>query len=268
MEVATPVFRNIALATFFVSLVSASAFAAGQCSAKSGDETAAVLELYTSEGCNSCPPADKWVSSLVPNGFSANQIVPLAFHVDYWDYIGWSDRFANSEFSSRHRGLARANGSGTVYTPQIFVSGKDIRLAFSNVKLNGTLKPINTAKPRADIGLALDASTPGMLNLSASASLADPSDEAQAYLAVYENKLYSNVKAGENRGVKLHHDYVVREFIGPLKFDRQGKLETKRSVTVASDWKLKDLGVAAFVQRRDNGETLQALQLPGCRGSK
>ena len=258
-----PKTRTILAATVLASLISANAFAAGQCSAKSGNETAAVLELYTSEGCSSCPPADKWISSLAPGGFKANQIVPLAFHVDYWDYIGWADRFANKEFSGRHRGLARANGSGTVYTPQVFVNGKDIRLAFSNVKLNATLKDINTAKPRADIGLGLDASA-SSLGLSASASLANPSDDAQAYLAVYENKLSSNVKAGENRGVKLEHDYVVRELIGPLKFDRQGKLEIKQSVAVQSDWKLKDLGIAAFVQRRDNGETLQALQLPAC----
>ncbi len=125
-------FYKFAIATILVTLVSSNTFAAGQCNAKSGNETAAVLELYTSEGCNSCPPADKWVSSLAPDGFKSNQIVPLAFHVDYWDYIGWTDRFAQSEFSGRHRGLARANGSGTVYTPQIFVSGKDIRLAFSN----------------------------------------------------------------------------------------------------------------------------------------
>ncbi|MBA2689480.1 MAG: DUF1223 domain-containing protein [Burkholderiales bacterium] len=259
-----PVFPNIAIAIFFVSLITPSAFAAGQCSKKSGSETAALLELYTSEGCNSCPPADKWVSNLAPAGFKASQIVPLAFHVDYWDSIGWIDRFAIAEFSGRHRGLARANGSGTVYTPQIFVSGKDIRLALSNVKLNGTLKQINPAKSRADIALALDASKPDALILSASASLADPSDDVQAYLAVYENKLFSNVKAGENRGVKLEHDYVVREFIGPLKFNHEGKLDVKQSVTLQSDWKLKDLGVAAFVQRRDSGETLQALQLPAC----
>ena len=259
-----PKTRNILAVAFLASLVSAHTFAAGQCSAKSGNETAALLELYTSEGCNSCPPADKWVSGLAPSGYKANQLVPLAFHVDYWDYIGWKDRFANTEFSGRHRGLARANGSGTVYTPQIFVSGKDIRLAFSNVKLNATLKDINPGKPRADIGLELDASSLSALGLSASASLANPSDDAHAYLAVYENNLSSNVKAGENRGVKLEHDYVVRELIGPLKFDRQGKLEIKQSVAVQSDWKLNDLGVAAFVQRRDSGETLQALQLPAC----
>jgi hypothetical protein len=250
--------------SILVFLVSSNVIAAGQCSAKSGNETAAVLELYTSEGCNSCPPADKWVSSLSPNGYKSSQIVPLAFHVDYWDYIGWADRFATKEFGSRHRVLARTNGSSTVYTPQIFVNGKDIRLAFSNVKLNGTLKDINTAKPRADIGLALDASKPDAWNLAASVNLVSPSDDAQAYLAIYENKLASNVKAGENRGVKLEHDYVVRELIGPLRFDRQGKLEMKQAVNIPADWKAKDLGVAAFVQLRDTGETLQALQLPAC----
>ena len=257
-------FVSVTAVTFLVSLVSLAAQAAGQCSAKSGNETAAVLELYTSEGCNSCPPADKWVSSLAPGGFKANQIVPLAFHVDYWDYIGWADRFATKEFGGRHRVLARANGSSTVYTPQVFVSGKDIRLALSSVKLNSTLKEINTVKPRADIGLELDTSKPGMLNLSALANLANASDDALAYVAVYENKLFSNVKAGENRGVKLEHDYVVRELIGPLKFDRQGKLEIKQSIKLQADWKAKDLGVAAFVQERDSGETLQALQLPTC----
>ncbi len=257
-------FKLVALSTLFATFISTQAFAAGQCSAKSGSETAAVLELYTSEGCNSCPPADKWVSSLAPNGFKSNQIVPLAFHVDYWDYIGWADRFASKEFGGRHRVLARANGSSTVYTPQIFVNGKDIRLAFSNVNLNSTLKEINPAKPRADIGLELDTSKPDALNVTASANLATPSNDAQAFLAIYENKLASNVKAGENRGVKLEHDYVVRELIGPLKFDRQGKLEVKQTVAIPADWKAKDLGVAAFVQQRDSGETLQALQLPAC----
>ncbi len=257
-------FTRVALGSLLALFISTNAIAANQCSARSGNETAAVLELYTSEGCSSCPPADTWVSSLAPSGFKSAQIVPLAFHVDYWDYIGWADRFAAKEFGSRHRVLARANGSSTVYTPQIFVNGKDIRLAFSNAKLNGTLKVINTAKPRADIDLQLDTSKPGRLSVSASANLVTPSDDALAYVAVYENKLASNVKAGENRGVKLEHDYVVREFIGPLKFDRQGKLEIQQSVAILGDWKAKDLGVAAFVQRRDTGETLQALQLPAC----
>ena len=241
-------------------------FAAGQCSAKSGAETAALLELYTSEGCNSCPPADRWVSGLTPSGFKANQLVPLAFHVDYWDYIGWADRFADPSYGSRHRGLARANGSGTVYTPQIFVNGKDIRLGFSNVKLTGTLKPINTAKPRADIGLQLDGIEQNVLKFSGSATLANAADQQQAlmFVAVYENRLVSNVKAGENRGVKLEHDYVVRELIGPLKFDAQGKLDIQQNVNIKPEWKLKDLGVAAFVQQRDSGDTLQALQLPNC----
>ncbi len=152
--------QAIAVITFVAGLTSANAIAANQCSARSGNETAAVLELYTSEGCNSCPPADKWVSSLAPSGFKPAQIVPLAFHVDYWDYIGWADRFADKEFgaaiASWHAQMARARS-----TRRRFLSAEKIfDLAFSNVKLNGTLKDINTTKPRADIGLELDASKP------------------------------------------------------------------------------------------------------------
>ncbi|MEO6024284.1 MAG: DUF1223 domain-containing protein [Burkholderiales bacterium] len=258
--------RNILVALMGLSCAVSPVFAAGQCSAKSGAETAALLELYTSEGCNSCPPADRWVSSLTPSGFKANQLVPLAFHVDYWDYIGWADRFADPSYGGRHRDLARANGSGTVYTPQIFVNGKDIRLGLNNVKLTDTLKQINPGKPRADIGLQLDGLDPGVLKLSGSATLADAAhrQEALVFVAVYENHLVSHVKAGENRGVRLKHDYVVRELIGPLKFDGQGKLDIKQTISLKPDWKLKDLGVAAFVQQRDSGDTMQALQLPIC----
>src|SRR6266571_7732487 len=76
------------------------------CSAYSGAHTTALVELYTSEGCDSCPPADHWLSSLFGRGLRPDQVVPLALHVDYWDYIGWKDPFAKGEFSVRQRKLA------------------------------------------------------------------------------------------------------------------------------------------------------------------
>ena len=79
--------------------------AAPACRAVSGPQATAVLELYTSEGCNSCPPADKWVSSLPGSGFTADKVIPLAFHVDYWDYIGWKDVYASPIFTERQRWL-------------------------------------------------------------------------------------------------------------------------------------------------------------------
>ena len=77
--------------------------AGAQCSAQSGARTAVLVELYTSEGCDSCPPADRWLSSLQSQGFTPEKVVPLALHVDYWDYIGWKDPYAKREFATRQR---------------------------------------------------------------------------------------------------------------------------------------------------------------------
>lgn len=85
----------------------------------------AVLELYTSEGCSSCPPADRFLSQLKDSGISDRQLIPMAFHVTYWDYIGWNDRFAKKQFDQRQRELAYKNKSSTVYTPQFLLSGDD-----------------------------------------------------------------------------------------------------------------------------------------------
>ena len=93
------------------------------CSAYSGPHTTALVELYTSEGCDSCPAADLWLSSLFAQGFRPDQVVPLALHVDYWDYMGWKDPFAKGEFSIRQRKLAQMKRPVTVYTPQVLVQG-------------------------------------------------------------------------------------------------------------------------------------------------
>src|SRR3569832_1871687 len=94
---------------------------AATCNAVSGASRNSLLELYTSEGCSSCPPADRWLSHLPDDA----GVVPLAFHVDYWDRLGWRDPFAQAAFSQRQR--ARNNGTGWVYTPQVMLDGKDYR---------------------------------------------------------------------------------------------------------------------------------------------
>lgn len=102
-----------------IALVSASAFAEAACVATSAAQAPALVELYTSEGCNSCPPADRWLSRLPRDG----SVIPLAFHVDYWDYLGWRDRFASAQFSERQRQQLSVNGSRFPYTPQVVVNG-------------------------------------------------------------------------------------------------------------------------------------------------
>ncbi|HEY9191987.1 MAG TPA: DUF1223 domain-containing protein, partial [Methyloversatilis sp.] len=98
--------------------------AAVSCQVRSG--WSPVVELYTSQGCSSCPPADAWLGSLA-QAAAARQVVPLAFHVDYWDYLGWRDPLSQAGHSARQRRLARAEGGTVVYTPQVRLSGGDFR---------------------------------------------------------------------------------------------------------------------------------------------
>src|SRR5436853_3691269 len=108
--------RRIAAAALALGCIPQAA-AAGQCSAASAERRAALLELYTSEGCDSCPPVDRWVSELPARGVKPDRVVVLAFHVDYWDYIGWRDPFAHARYSERQRGANARIGSRTIYTP-------------------------------------------------------------------------------------------------------------------------------------------------------
>src|SRR5438046_4435425 len=116
-----------ALATIALMLARAARAAEPACSASTGPRTTALVELYTSEGCDSCPAADHWLSSLFGQGFRPDQVVPLALHVDYWDYIGWKDPFAKGEFSVRQRKLAQWKRPVIAYTPQVPLQGQDFR---------------------------------------------------------------------------------------------------------------------------------------------
>src|SRR3979490_1111362 len=113
------------LAALTVTIACAARAADPACSTHSGPHTTALVELYTSEGCDSCPGADHWLSSLFGQGFRPDQVVPLALHVDYWDYIGWKDPFAKGEFSVRQRKLALMKRPVIVYTPQVLLQGQD-----------------------------------------------------------------------------------------------------------------------------------------------
>jgi hypothetical protein len=244
-----------------------SAAIAQTCSNQSPAHTVALLELYTSEGCSSCPPADKFVGG-VHRTLGINQVVPLALHVDYWDYIGWKDVFAKREFTERQRWLSNAGGSHTVYTPEMFVAGQELRNWSGG--LPATVKRINERPAQADIGIALGKLAGNSLAIEVNATMAqnvahNAAQRGKLFVALYENGLASAVKAGENSGATLKHDYVVREWIGPVALGGDGKARLSRALSVPPGAVGKNLGVAAFVQS-DRGEVLQALALPLCGG--
>ena len=238
------------------------------CSAYTGPHTTALVELYTSEGCDTCPPADHWLSSLFSQGFRPDQVVPLALHVDYWDYIGWKDPFGRAEFSARQRKLAAMRRPAIVYTPQVLLQGQDFR-GWAGGGFAEQVARINSRAARARIALSIRAIEPQAIRTELSAMLFDPAERKSAavYLAAYQNRLASEVKAGENRGRRLEHDFVVREWIGPIAFGEGLKLEQSRDLALLPGADPRNLGVAAFVQNRSSGEVLQALMLPACQGS-
>src|SRR5204863_6523688 len=97
------------------------------CEAKSRDVVVPLLELYTSEGCDSCPPADQWLATLTAAGIGRERLVPLAFHVDYWNDLGWIDRFSRRDFTARQRAFVRRTGAATAYTPEFVLNGREYR---------------------------------------------------------------------------------------------------------------------------------------------
>jgi len=164
---------------------------AAVCERRAGPVPPSVVELYTSEGCSSCPPADRWLSTLT----GRNDVLPLAFHVAYWDRLGWVDRFATREFTDRQYALARTLGARNVYTPQVVVQGQDWR-RWPALPAQAAAAPMSLNLRRdGNVVIAEVGAAPGRWS---------------GYWAVLENGHRSRVSAGENRGETLVHDHVVR----------------------------------------------------------
>jgi hypothetical protein len=237
-----------------------------ECKAASGPQTAALVELYTSEGCSSCPPADRWLSGLGAGGNLPGQVVPIALHVDYWDYIGWKDPYAKREFSLRQRKLSQLQRMALVYTPQVVLQGRDFR-GWGTPAFDAAVARIAAQPAKARISLLVRQGAPRALEVEAGAELLDSAHRADAalYLAAYENRLSSSVTAGENRGRTLAHDYVVLEWQGPFSFGPAAQILERRQLALLPQAAAGSSGVAGFVQNRRTAEVLQALMLP-CPG--
>jgi hypothetical protein len=169
----------------------------GACRAVSAARRAVLVELYTSEGCDSCPPADRWLSSLVPGP----DLVAAAFHVDYWDRLGWKDRFADPRYSARQAAQERRAGARFVYTPQVLVDGRDARA--------GAAPPQPSAPARVGVRMQRDDDDRVTVQVR---SLPGAPARLALWWATLEDGHVSAVAAGENRGATLHHDHVVRRY--------------------------------------------------------
>ncbi len=215
---------------------------------QSGDKQVSLLELYTSEGCSSCPPADKWLSELTAHPGLWSSVVPVAFHVDYWDYIGWDDRFASPEYSARQRRYASAKNLRTVYTPGFLLNGEEWRSFFGLRKLSLD-----------------DSGMPGQLNAVVDGQSIDATyitkqpihSDLMINIAVLGFDIKTDVKAGENRNRQLIHDFVVLGHkVVPL-FKQQGRYVVKTDLPELKQTAMKK-GIALWVNKQRDLTPIQA----------
>jgi len=249
MALATPAAALLAL----LLATAVQAEAAGSCSARSGPSVTPVVELYTSEGCSSCPPADAWLSRLKADP----GVVALAFHVDYWDRLGWKDRFASAAYTQRQAQSQRSSGARFSYTPQVIVDGAD-RPEWSR---GG---PPSSAKERPAASVDVSLSRDG--NRFSASVVGAPGAPARlaAYWAVTEQGHVSQVKAGENDGATLKHDYVVREYkpVDTWRATPHAPALLAFESTLAAD-AAHPRSVNLVIVDADSGRPVQALKL-GC----
>jgi len=216
----------------------------------SGPHRVALLELFTSEGCSSCPPADRWLSQLVDDRRLWHTIVPVAFHVDYWNYIGWEDAFAQEKFGIRQRDYRRRGHIRSVYTPGFVVAGQEWRGWVSSPVLHGPTGP----DPGSLEVTGRDGKVLVRFYPTASGQVAQPT----AHIARLGFDLFTEVEAGENHGRKLHHNFVVLGHAQrALKSDGNGL--TVQFELPETKVKARREALAIWVSRRDDPRPIQAL---------
>ena len=219
-----------------------------------------VVELFTSQGCSSCPAADRVLSSLGREDRTDGiTLVPLAYHVDYWNRIGWIDPFSSPRWSARQRRYAGVFGLRSVYTPQVVLNGRAELVGSRESRLRSKIPAAVPSSPvgRVEIlGATLEGSATELV-VDLAVELAEPAATVRlvANLALYESGLVTRIESGENARLTLENDYVVR-LLRPAIVLEPGQASRRESTRIAldADWVVGNLGLAAFLQ---DTETLE-----------
>jgi hypothetical protein len=255
--------RSASLA-FLACALAALPVQALQCKAASGADRHALVELYTSEGCSRCPPAERWLSRF-GSGRTDSRVVPVEFHVDYWDHDGWKDPFSDARYTRRQEQFQKATGARFVYTPQVVVSGRDVPDWRSGVSVPFNVFRSRMGSARAKIAIdatvADDASIHGAVDAAIDAGT--PAKNLTLVVLAVQSGLASRVTAGENRGEQLTHDFVARDMASIALSDASGRLAFE--FKPGAKWAARNMSVAAFVQDAKTGEVLQAVTTGACR---
>src|SRR5262249_49815193 len=218
---------------------------------QSSENRVALLELFTSEGCSSCPPAETWLSGLRSVPGLWKEFVPVSFHVDYWDYLGWRDPWGSKAFSERQQAHARNWQSESIYTPGFVLNGQEWR-SWARAK-NG---PQASAIKAGVLQLRTADREHWEVTFSPPGQVADDYEVSAAILA---NELVSDVKAGENRGRRLKHDFVVVALSGCALKIQKDKAQGEFELRIERKDEPRLMAFAAWVTFRGHLEPLQAV---------
>lgn len=226
-----------------------------------GKRAPVIVELFTSEGCSSCPPADKVLAELERlQPIAGAEIIALSQHVDYWNYIGWSDPFSSELFSARQQAYAPVFRNDSAYTPQMIVDGQ-AEFVGSNLAKAQTAIARAAKLPKAEVKIefAREAQTIKLKTSVEKLPAVSEKDVAEVLLAITESNLTSQVVRGENAGRKLPHTAVVRELRSLGSVSNSGKtFQTETTISLGKDWKPGNLRTVVFVQERRHKRILGA----------
>lgn len=239
--------RSVSAAALLMTLLMPIA-EAGEIKFSSGDNQVALVELYTSEGCSSCPPAERFMSTFLDDRDLWKSFVPVAFHVDYWDYIGWKDPYASPAYTKRQREHAWRLGMGTIYTPGFFTAGNEWR----------RWRKTNPAIPDETPGVLDVVVNDNRVMATFTPKGVDVDKRFTIHIAVLGFDLSSSVERGENAGRTLEHDFIVLgDNTVPLKSDNDGRLTAELDLP---DLRAKSerTALAAWVSYNQDPEPLQA----------
>jgi hypothetical protein len=231
------------------------------CKAVSSANITPVVELYTSEGCSSCPPADKWLSTLKTKSAvasAANPAVVQAFHVNYWDYIGWPDRFATSAHTSRQRQVSTWNKQNGIYTPQLVLNGQDWR-GWGGSSLHVTASTASHEMAKSSINLQQTGVDQFEAVVSPVTSASNLPAMWSAYWTITEHGHVSKVKAGENKGETLLHDFVVRQYTSVGDYSAATPQRLSLRSVAATPGHERQVNLVVFDQK--TGKTIQAISV-------
>lgn len=206
-----------------------------------------VVELFTSQGCSSCPPADAIFAEISKR----DDIVALALHVDYWDYIGWKDQFADPEHTVRQRGYSRAAGKRSIYTPQMIIGGKDHIIGNKPMRLAELIEAHRAAPVLANVALERDGNR---IIIRVTAKNRIPNGGAVVQIATFTPHESVNIRRGENAGRTLNYYNIVRDFAEVGRWAGRGTYRATVRVPESAS-------VAVLVQQRNHGPILGAAQL-------